>query len=182
MDNILNPGAQRLIGFYQGKYPLVPLGKNGTQIFPEDLSSEGFSIPNVKNNNNSNSKNEQANQAIMLDDQVIAIDEGSNGVMFHYVKDLSSGEFPCAGGIVFEDSPNDIFVGEDYMAYDRHFANLFVADGTNGTVVMRYRHPRSSYTPSYELEWDADSKIQTIPGGSDYLGKNYMAERYMLRN
>lgn len=179
MDNDVNPGAQRLIGFYKGIYPLVPLGKNGTQIFSPDLSTS-YNIPNVKNNNSTSSDDEQANQATMLSSDLIAIAEGSNGIMFQYV-DLTTGTFNCAGGAILDGSPNDICVSDSVFVsfsspYEENcpFRYIFTASGTAGTSVMKYNYPyilNKTKFPTYSIEWDLTKKQQNLK--KSYAGVIY---------
>ncbi|MFV0521695.1 MAG: hypothetical protein ACK5MI_04565 [Mangrovibacterium sp.] len=192
MDESENPGAQRLIGFHQGKYPLIPLGKNGVQVFSEDLSSTISTIPIVKNNSNFNSIDEQANQATSLSDSLIAIAEGSNGVMIHHMpKKPATDGFPCKGGIYLDGSPNDICTTNINLIGPATEGEidaklLFVANGEEGTTVMMYAHDNYGI-PTYELEWDPTSENQVIPGNDmpsdaetifDYFTNHYVGIIY----
>lgn len=167
-----NVGAQRLIGFYQGIYPMVSLGKNGVAVFSEDLTTSHGEIANVKNNYTNIDIDQEANAVTSFRDSFIVIAEGSNGVMFHRVNPISGGGYsehlsnpvsslyyPCKGGIILEGSPNDVYATNDY---------LFVASGVNGMTVLKYETAHDSYykTPSHDLVYDENTMDQWIGDGS----------------
>lgn len=170
-------GAQRLMGFYQGIYPIVSLGKNGIAMYNEDLSEIG-TIANVKNNYSSSDTDEEANDVASYQDKFVLIAEGANGVMIHWVGDLIADPDlsyqKCNGGIVLEGSPNKIFTSGDY---------LFIASGTAGMTIIKYVEQPidsdvpSELSPSYEISYDSSSENQSISGGNytGYLssGLNY---------
>ncbi|MFV0521576.1 MAG: hypothetical protein ACK5MI_03965 [Mangrovibacterium sp.] len=180
MDDEINPGAQRLFDFYEGIYPMVSLGANGVSVFNEDLSASYGNIPVIKNTHNIASGNEQANAVRPLSNSLIAIAEGENGVMIHYAKDLTAGDFPCKGGFILDNtSNNDIFVMKNTGGSVPNAAYMYIAAGVDGTRIIRYEGEKSGYTPSYQLTYNTTTGNITIPEGTNYAGiisSNYNVE------
>lgn len=159
-------GAQRLINFYKG-YPIVALGSNGVGVYSKDLNTAYHTIPTVKNNYSLENTNEEVNDVTpFLDNELLATAEGTNGVMFKYIKDgdITGAEHIInAGGIRFDGSPNAI------ISYKN---SIMVASGTSGTTFVstgyfgRYNDDSyADFIPTYKIELDQTSKRHNIPTG-----------------
>ncbi|MFV0521575.1 MAG: hypothetical protein ACK5MI_03960 [Mangrovibacterium sp.] len=186
-------GAQRLIDFYKGTYPMVALGANGIGIYNEDLSKI-TDVPTVKNNFGVGNTDEEANDMVsFVNDSLIAVAEGNNGIMFKYIKDgdiTNPDNIINVGGLTtnITGSPNAICAGGD-AAGTSSKVDLFVAAGKVGVTYVatsygsRWNDSSPSdakdYTPTIEgFQFNQKITNHILPAGSykgaiSSIGHNY---------